>query len=54
MAIFAKDFDARIAGGLQQVEELDTSRRCPTRDFWSIFNFSRRIAPPQILVPTAV
>lgn len=33
MAIVPKDFDACIAGRLQQVEELDASLRRPTRRF---------------------
>lgn len=33
MAIFAKDFDACITGGLQQVQKLDASLRRPTRRY---------------------
>ena len=44
MDIFAKSFYARIAGRLQQIEELERAVDVLLKEFWSVFNFPDGIA----------
>ena len=53
MATFANNFYARIAGRLQQIEELERAVDVLLKEFWSVFNFPDRIATLRILVRTA-